>query len=95
MLKITDNADGAWLSLYYLSFYLSYRFYKKRDFIDLKVISERVIKGLNMNKEILINTNDYGGNQFKDGLWGDVIRLTSILNEKYGSEILNIDELSF
>ena len=88
IISMTSNQIGSWLSVYYLSMYLSYRKYKNKDFINLFKIIQSIEDGLLKYKDVLIQNKDWCGVDFHEGLWGDVIRLVGILNKKYD---LNID----
>jgi len=86
ILVMTDNVEGAWLSLYYLSMYLSYRNYKGKDLINLSFVIEQIQLGLSKFQNELRKNTKWGG-QFVDGLWGDSVRLVSILNKKFDLDI--------
>lgn len=87
LIKLTENAEETWLSIYYLSMYLSYRNFKKSDFINLELVIKSIETGLSKSKEKLMTNKNWGGNQFDDGLWSDAIRLLTILNKKFSLNI--------
>ena len=88
IIVMTSTQIGSWLSVYYLSMYLSYRKYKNREFVNLIKIIQSIEKGLLNNREVLVQNRNWSGIDFQEGLWGDAVRLVDILNKKYD---LNVD----
>jgi hypothetical protein len=87
IIEMTEDEEDVWLSIYYLSMYLSFRDYKKINFIDLKLTVEKIEEGLNKNRSLLLKNKKWGGDQFSEGLWGDVKRLVNIINNKFNINI--------
>lgn len=81
--NLNKISDGAWFSVYYLSMYLSYRKYTEKELMDLKSTIKVIENGLNRFKTELEKNKKWVGNDFKNGLWGDVLRLVNILNNKF------------
>jgi hypothetical protein len=74
---------GSWLSVYYLSMYLSYRKYTGKELINLDETIKVIENGLEKFKTELEQNKKWAGYEFENGLWGDVIRLVSIVNKKF------------
>lgn len=85
--NLNKVSDGAWFSIYYLSMYLSYRKYTEKEFINLKTTIKVIENGLNKFKTELKKNRKWVGNDFENGLWGDVVRLVNILNNKFDINI--------
>lgn len=83
IVNLNTTSDGAWFSIYYLSMYLSYRKYTGKEFINLKSIIKVIENGLDKFKTELEKDKKWVGNDFENGLWGDVVRLVNILNMKF------------
>jgi hypothetical protein len=87
IINISQTAIGTWLDIYYLSMYLSYRKYMNKNYINLNNIIRNIENGLVKFKSNLIENKNWAGFDFQDGLWGDSLRLTNILNEKFNLNI--------
>ncbi|MGB3947170.1 MAG: hypothetical protein WBM13_04250 [Bacteroidia bacterium] len=85
--NLNKVSDGAWFSIYYLSMYLSYRKYTEKEFINLETTIKVIENGLNKFKTELKKNRKWVGNDFENGLWGDVVRLVNILNNKFDINI--------
>ena len=82
--NITYTQSSICLILFGLMYYMKK---KKINFIDLKLTVEKIEEGLNKNRSLLLKNKKWGGDQFSEGLWGDVKRLVNIINNKFNINI--------
>lgn len=87
LFKMCTSMEGSWLSIYYLSSYLSFRKYSGKDFIDLNSVIQAIENGINKYKTELSVSKTWVGKDFEGGLLEDAMRLIGILNNKFGINI--------
>jgi len=83
IIKLSYSDEGTWLSIYYLSMYLSYRKYSGKDFINIEKVTQSIENGLDFFKIKLFENKKWVGSDFENGLWGDSMRLLNIINKKF------------
>lgn len=94
ILLISKSPSFANLSLYYVYDYLS--FCKSADlvFIDLHSFIKEITESLLTNEDLLCKDFSLIGKKFANGLWGDVVRMSQILNRCFGLD-MRINSVDF
>lgn len=86
IIQISHDPKYSWLSLYYL--YLIIRIIKVYKLpVDIKNVVSKVEKGIIKFEPKLKLNFDWVGANYKNGLWGDVERLSKNIFEEFGYEI--------
>lgn len=83
IIRLSQDAKYSWFSLYYL--YLVFRLINDNKLpINIKEVIFEIEKGIISSEHQLRSTFNWVGSNYKNGLWGDVERLTNIIFEEFG-----------
>lgn len=84
LIKVSNSYPYSCMSLYYLYDYLSFRNTKRIEIHDLENLLNSILTPIILQKQSLSGNFNWIGKKFKNGLWGDLVRMSKIINEKFG-----------
>jgi hypothetical protein len=82
LIQLSQSPEYSWLSTYYVVGFLRIERRWGSIFLDDKIIS-KIREGLYTNMLYLKNSKKWIGNDWENGLWGDVLRMSNNIIEKY------------
>lgn len=80
LVDISKDKAYCWFSLYYLAEY--FRYSRRVRAVDLKNISEVIVENIVGNKSYLVHDHKWIGQDYPNGIWGDVKRMIDNINEE-------------
>lgn len=90
IVRMSADAAFSWFSLYYL--YALLNFLRVGNIrMDLSTLVRKIEDNLLSHKTQLIANTSYGGSDWKNGLWGDVMRMATMMGKDLGVEFSRLD----
>lgn len=88
--RMSADPEFSWFSLYYL--YALLNFLRVRNIrMELSTLVRQIEGNLLSHKEQLIANTSYEGSEWKNGLWGDVMRMVTMIGKEQGIEFLRLN----
>jgi hypothetical protein len=83
VVRMSADTEYSWLSLYYMVAYMRFEARDKQDVPPSADYINMVVENIKMQKETLSASKRWVGNDYEDGLWGDVQRMIGNIEEEF------------